>query len=192
MNWIFKKIKNMLGKIQTVINDDTKSPENNSDDEIKKLSVFTYDTALDPIYNFTKAKVLKVYDGDTITLGVLIDNKCYKFQARIYGIDCDEMRSSVPKEVENAKLAKKYLTFLIGDKVVNINILNNKTVRINGKEKKVVEKYGRWLVDINVGILNISNEMIHAGLARPYLGDTKSNYELNPDMDYINNKFSII
>jgi hypothetical protein len=72
-------------------------------------------------YNFKKAKIVKVYDGDTVWIAVKFYNgKIYKFLARIYGIDCPELRSNNLMEKEEAKKAKEFTTNFCLNKIVNI------------------------------------------------------------------------
>lgn len=156
-----------------------------SDQELLKSA--TKENAKDYVYNFTRAKILDIYDGDTVIIGAVIDNTVYKFNARIYGIDCDEIKSPIVSEALNAKLAKEYLSHLILGKIVDINVLNNKYENIPGttKTSKITEKYGRLLVQIDIDEKSIANEMIEKQLARPYFGKTKEKYPLYPNFENI-------
>jgi len=105
-----------------------------------------------------KAKIIKVYDGDTVTAEIDLgfDIK-YKTSVRLIGIDTPELRSKYMLEKELAKNARGYLEDLIYEKEVTL---------ITHKD----DKYGRYLCDIYLDELNINNEMIRIGYARPYDG----------------------
>ena len=70
--------------------------------------------------NITRGKVVKCYDGDTVTIATIIDNKGYRFSVRMLGYDCAEIRSKNEQEKKVAKWAKEYITSMIYDKVVNV------------------------------------------------------------------------
>ena len=82
-----------------------------------------------------QCKVLKVYDGDTVTLGFKYSSKIYKKSCRLHGIDTPELRGSSPEEKSAAEKARDYLKSLIMDEVVIVDFLKN-------------DKYGRPLVNI--------------------------------------------
>lgn len=146
--------------------------------KISKLKKTSYDnTPKWDLKNKTVyAKVVKVYDGDTIWVTFYLHNKIYKFNIRLYGIDTPEIKP--PKNQENrdeeivaAKRSKKYLENLILDKIVVLELL--------GKDK-----YGRILakVFIKSGILcfsnkiNVISDMINKGYGYEYYGKTKKKY----------------
>jgi endonuclease YncB( thermonuclease family) len=110
-----------------------------------------------------KGVVIKVYDGDTITIASKLPYKespIYRFSVRLSGIDCPEIKGKDEKERKIAELAKKELSNLIMNKVVILE--NVKT-----------EKYGRVLADVYIDNINLSNYMIEKGLAVPYDGTAK-------------------
>ena len=107
--------------------------------------------------------VIKVYDGDTITVATKLpytSSPMYRWSVRIRGIDCPELRTKDPDEKEVAKMAKKFLN----DKILNQNV-----------DLKNVDtgKYGRVLADVFHENENISELMISKRLAVPYFGKTK-------------------
>jgi endonuclease YncB( thermonuclease family) len=66
--------------------------------------------------NIKKAKVIKVYDGDTITIASKIncmDYNYYRFSVRLANIDCPEIRTSNEIEKEYAIKVKNKLEELI-------------------------------------------------------------------------------
>ena len=139
-----------------------------------KLDELTYVNTPDITYNFTEAKVLKVYDGDTITIGAFYDNGFKKFNVRLYGIDCDELKGGDEITKANALRAKRYTEKHVFNKIVKIDVLNNKI--IDGKKHR--EKFGRLLARITTPEgYDLSNELFLAGLARKYYGGKKDNLD---------------
>jgi endonuclease YncB( thermonuclease family) len=136
----------------------------------QQLEAATYSTADDLVYNFSEAKVVKVYDGDSLTIAAYYDNGIKKFNVRIYGIDCDEIKGGTPETRENAIRAKKYVEKLVLNKIVKVTVLNNRVV----DGKKLREKYGRLLASIITpeGI-DLADELHIMGLARRYYGESK-------------------
>lgn len=114
------------------------------------------------IPEITKGKVVKVYDGDTITIigRVKHNPKLYKFSVRLAGIDCPEMRTHNDNEKEIAIKAKEYLVKEIFDKEITL--------------KKVdTEKYGRLLAYVYLGKRCMNVELMVNNLAVPYDGGKK-------------------
>ena len=114
---------------------------------------------------FTCGKVIKVYDGDTCTVAACISNldrTIYRFNIRILGIDCPEIKSSDPIEKAQAVQARDQLHELIFNKTVKVNIVGN-------------DKYGgRILGEIwTEDGISISKYMIDNKLAVAYDGGTK-------------------
>lgn len=107
--------------------------------------------------------VIKVYDGDTITVATKLPyntSPMYRWSVRIRGIDCPELRTKDPDEKAVAKMAKKFLT----DKILNQNVdLKNVDT----------DKYGRVLADVFHKNENVSELLITKRLAVPYYGKTK-------------------
>ena len=82
--------------------------------------------------------VIKVYDGDTITIVGRItgDPQLYKFNIRIAGIDCPEIRSKNENEKHIAILAREEVEKIILNKIVRLDgfsqeILNIKKSKFN-------------------------------------------------------------
>ena len=110
-----------------------------------------------------KGYVIKVYDGDTITIASKLpykESNLYRFLVRLNGIDCPEMKSKDKNEKQCAELAKQELT----------NLVMNKLVTLKNVE---TEKYGRILADVYIESLNVNNYMIEKRLAMEYDGGTK-------------------
>jgi len=108
-------------------------------------------------------KVVKVYDGDTLTLATKLpypDSPVYRFQVRLNGIDCPEMKTHIESEKECAKLAKN----LISEMVLN-NIVELKEVQL--------EKYGRILAKVYCNGVCLNDLLCEQHLAVSYDGGTK-------------------
>ena len=104
-----------------------------------------------------KAKVVKVYDGDTITVDFDLGlNVWLKGQTiRLYGIDTPELRG---EEREKGLEARDYVRDLILNKEVFIQTY---------KDKK--GKYGRWLgVVLAEEVGNINEHLVKMGYAEVY------------------------
>lgn len=138
-------------------------------EEIALLADATYENTPEPTYDFTVAKVIRVYDGDTFWVAVKYAGKRSRFKVRLYGVDCPEIKGGTEKTKLAAQKAKKYVADRILRKFVAIEVLNNKI--INGK--KIQEKYGRLLSKIYVDGCDLALELIDRGLAKPYFGGTK-------------------
>lgn len=107
--------------------------------------------------------VVKVYDGDTITIAnrfPYAKSPLYRFSVRIKGIDCPEIRSSNESERICAQIAKEFVSNLVMDKYVILD--NMKT-----------DKYGRILADVLVEGKNLGDLLIRSRLAVKYDGGTK-------------------
>jgi len=109
-------------------------------------------------------KVIKVYDGDTITIASkvpgLYNSPIYKFSIRLNGIDTPEMRTKDEDEKEIAILARDALSEKIMGKEIRLE--NIKT-----------EKYGRVLCDIYLDQSHLNQWLIDEKYALPYDGGTK-------------------
>ena len=106
-------------------------------------------------------KVVKVYDGDTITIAVIIGEKPYKFSTRLNGIDTPEIRGKTVSEKAKAIEARDFLKGKIFDKMVKLKNIE-------------YDKYGRLLADIFHEERNISQMMIDNGYAVAYGGGKKT------------------
>jgi endonuclease YncB( thermonuclease family) len=98
-------------------------------------------------------KVVKVTDGDTVTL-LTPDNKQEKI--RLDGIDAPE------KKQDYGEKSRQYLASLIA----------GKTVRVKYRSK---DRYGRILGTVYVGNRNVNEEMVRKGLAWQYRYNNSKN-----------------
>ncbi|MCG2419700.1 thermonuclease family protein [Aequorivita sp. F47161] len=103
-----------------------------------------------------KAKIIKVYDGDTVT--AMVDLGFYHFQQmkfRLYGIDTPELRGD-----ERGKGLE------VRD-IVREMILNKEVIINSYKDKQ--EKYGRYLANIIIGDIDLNVWLVDNGYAREYM-----------------------
>ena len=108
-------------------------------------------------------KVLKNYDGDTITVDVpgvhpLLGEKV---SVRVYGIDTAEVRGHGPCEKDAARVARNLVAATLRDA---------KQVDLRNVQR---DKYFRILADVVVDGRSLSEILIKNGLAVAYDGGTK-------------------
>lgn len=113
----------------------------------------------------SEGKVVKVYDGDTITIASKIpgSDKWYRFQIRLSGIDSAEIKGKTINEKAAALTARDALHDLIFGKIVKLR-------------KVSIEKYGRLLADVYIDNLHVNKWLLDNGLAIPYDGGNKAIY----------------
>jgi endonuclease YncB( thermonuclease family) len=108
-------------------------------------------------------KVIKVYDGDTITIASKLpntENPIYRFSVRLNGIDSAEIKGKTANEKKLAIKARDKLHELIFGKMIHLKNIST-------------EKYGRILADVYLDDLHVNQWMLDNGLAVPYDGGTK-------------------
>lgn len=116
-----------------------------------------------PLKDGDRAKVLKVYDGDSLTLGWGDSSENHvRLACRLLGVDTPELRGSSAHEKALALRAKDRLESKVLGKIV--------TIRSPGKEK-----YGRILANLEVdGDIDVSGYMLEdAEICHPYDGGKK-------------------
>lgn len=91
-------------------------------------------------------KIIKIYDGDTITA---LTSQKEKIKIRLYGIDAPELKQPF------GKASKCHL----------IDLISNKSLNINEKGK---DKYGRTLAVLYNGDQDINAQMVIDGYAWAY------------------------
>jgi micrococcal nuclease len=174
-----KKYLCFCKKLETEINN-SKGIEINNLKENENLinSIFSFKDGTDKIkYEdtipfvppVTNGLVIKVYDGDTITIASKLpysDSPMYRFSVRLNGIDSPEIRTKIPEEKKLAIIARDALSDKIMGKVITL-------------ENVSVEKYGRILADVIIDGENMNNYMLDKKLAVKYDGGTKGKFEEN-------------
>lgn len=138
--------------------------QNNHYTQLEKIN---YDDTVVFIPTIEKAKVIKVYDGDTFTIACRLKfddyetNKYYRFSVRIRGIDTPELKTKNATEKKLALEAKTELTTKIYSRIVELKNVE-------------YEKYGRILADVYFDGINIGQSMIDDKYAVAYDGKTKN------------------
>ena len=123
------------------------------------------------------AKVLKVYDADTLTVALEYLGKFYRFSIRVSGIDTCELRSKNKQAKDLGYLAKNELLDILTDSRVqhpdgnDFFEDNNVIVELSCQR---FDKYGRLLGVIKtLSGVNVGEHLIANGYAYRYLGGTK-------------------
>ena len=118
---------------------------------------------LEQTYDFQKAKVVRVIDGDTFVIVAKHNKRLTRFYFRLYGCDCPE------KNTEEGKAVKVFVKQALENKVVDIQVLTNKIH--NGK--KIREKFGRLIGFIYLNKENFTDRLVKNGMAKLYFGGRK-------------------
>ena len=132
-------------------------------ESIKYLKIVEYHDTEAFVPPIVYGKVIKVYDGDTITVAAKLPFKgspLYRFSVRLHSIDSPEIRGETPTEKALAIISRDSLHKLIYGQVIEL--------RNTGKEK-----YGRLLADVYLQDLHVNKWMLDEKLAIPYDGGKK-------------------
>jgi endonuclease YncB( thermonuclease family) len=127
----------------------------------------------------TKAKVVDVYDGDTVTIVFYFHNLPVKDSFRMYGYDSPELKplKTTPHRelhINAGKVAREYIKRRLLEKIVWVKFLQE-------------EKYGRLMGSLYTisphspdqflgNEEEINQTMITKGYGKPYKGGTKSEF----------------
>lgn len=133
---------------------------------ISESCVIKWEDTREFIFPIKGGKVIKVYDGDTITIASKLpynESPLYRFPVRLNGIDTPEMKGKdvSDEEKEAAKEAREFVYKLVYNKYVRLENVKN-------------EKYGRILADVYVDDINLNEELLKRRYAVKYDGCTKS------------------
>lgn len=121
------------------------------DENIKR---FTYDGIV------TYAKVVSIYDADTLDIIFEHNKETIRLCCRVDGIDTPELRTRNEEEKKLGYAARDYLRNLILGKIIKVSI---------GK----FDKYGRILVKLYYKKYDIGELLIVEGYANKYDGGKK-------------------
>ncbi len=142
--------------------DNIEDMDNSTSKRIPKLIEYKNTTPF--IVPLKKGTVVKVYDGDTITvantLPIIDDDTIYRFSVRLNGIDTPEIKGKNEDEKQAAKNARDALSKLILHKEIELKNVSS-------------EKYGRLLADIYLGDIHLNQWMINERYAVKYDGGHK-------------------
>jgi len=131
--------------------------------DIPAVGVTKWDDTVPFVVPVSGGEVIKVYDGDTITIAAKMPFKAsplYRLPVRLNGIDTPEIKGKSEDEISVAKEARDALSALILHK--NVVLKNVAT-----------EKYGRILADVYLDELHINKWLIDQRFAVKYDGGTK-------------------
>lgn len=128
-----------------------------------KLNNYNYKNTKPFIPNINIGKVIKVYDGDTITVASKLHNNVYKFVIRLNRIDTPELRTKNMKEKERGIFVRDKLREKIMDKIIKIKVIKK-------------EKYGRLLCEIYINNENINDWILNNNYGVEYYGGKKVVY----------------
>ena len=110
--------------------------------------------ALEQFWRYDHVELIRVIDGDTLQLRIDMGNSVeWKGKFRLYGIDTPERQAG-----------------LEASRWVHDHLIAN---GIDYVETYKPDKYGRWLVTVVSGSVNISGELVKRGLAKQYFGGKK-------------------
>jgi len=130
--------------------------------DIKNLPIYV------PLVRY--GKVIKVYDGDSITIAARIENisnsEIYKFNLRLNRIDTPELRTKNEKEKEYGIKIRDKLREKILNKIVKVNFSG-------------LDKYGRYLAEIYYEKENINDWLLINNYAVVYNGGKKIDFDEN-------------
>ncbi len=126
-------------------------------DEAKKLE----------IKGVYKARLVKVYDGDTQTYVIKFKNDFYKIQVRLARINTPEVNPKDPNYVEGIKARNRAFELLTNTKCDPNATLQDLTADLNKHKIYVTlkclknEKYGRTLAEVTSSEgINLSDKLI--------------------------------
>lgn len=103
----------------------------------RRLDDICYKDCKEYFQKIETGKIVKVYDGDSVTIATFIDDTPYKFSVRMLGYDCAEMRSKDETEKRVAHLAQEDLSAMIIGQYVTVT------------KNEGADKYGRLLLTLD-------------------------------------------
>lgn len=117
----------------------------------------------DRLYYYRVKEVVSVHDGDSCRLVIDMGFKMYaEHPCRLARIDTPEMRSPDPELQAKAVEARDYLRGLLeGAMSAGADVVIH-SVKL--------EKYGRALCELYIEGMNVNDELLELGFAKPYDG----------------------
>ncbi len=137
-----------------------------------------------PAFSFSgqkmRARVIDIYDGDTLSVVMPVSSTFYKFQVRLNGIDTSELKSKGALK-DKAVRARSLVLQLLGvpehfnERKASQQYLDANVVLVT-LECFDFEKYGRILANVYPAGSeeHLSAALLRMGLAVPYTGGSKS------------------
>jgi len=114
--------------------------------------------------DYMLAKIIEVYDADTVTVVFLCDNTPIRMKIRVKGIDAPEIRTKQDFEKQAALKAKQYVSDMLLNQIKYIKFDSH-------------DKYGgRMIGDVFVSEKSdcLSQHLILKGYVKPYDGGKKN------------------
>ena len=151
----------------------------------KKFSSFNYDSLQEWSLNGKSfyTKILDIYDGDTVTICIKINDAYHRMNCRLFGLDTPELRSNNEEEKIAAKKARCHLIHLITSQTMNPDCTRKEVRDICAQNQQIFwiecysfDKYGRLLIKISKEGFYINKKMIDDGFAGEYDGKTKGQW----------------
>jgi len=151
-------------------------------EDLKNYDISTPQFTLNGINTY--ARLVDVYDGDTITcIFNAFQNKFYKFNIRLNGIDTNEIKNTNPDLKKKALEARKFILEKLCACDLEVDCSRHEIQDYLKKNVIIIwlkcyefDKYGRILGDIFKSkdvSESISNMLLKQNLAYEYYGGTK-------------------
>jgi endonuclease YncB( thermonuclease family) len=162
----FKCPKFRFNNIKTEFKEtEFKETEFKDQNYMKDGTDITWSNTIEFTFPIVGGRVIKVYDGDTITIAAKLpyeNSPLYRLAVRLNGIDTPEIKGKgvTDEEKEAAKLVREFVTNLVLNKYVTLKNIQN-------------EKYGRILADVYIGEIHLNHILLKERYAIAYDGGTK-------------------
>lgn len=126
--------------------------------------IITWKDTVEYVSPINEGHVVKVYDGDTITIAAKMpysNSPLFRFHVRLDGIDTPEIKGKNLEEKMLAKEARDAISTICMNKMVTLKNVKN-------------EKYGRILADVYCENIHLNEWLISQRYAIKYSGGTKT------------------
>lgn len=130
--------------------------------EFSSKNTILYDDTVPFVPDVREGVVLKVYDGDTFTIGFYqsYSKIPYRILVRLRGVDTPEMEGVDIRKMVRARAAQRFLSSVILGKRVQLTDVS-------------MEKYGRLLAVVHCDDVNVNQLMVDEHYAVVYDGKRK-------------------
>jgi endonuclease YncB( thermonuclease family) len=130
--------------------------------EFSSKNTILYDDTVPFVPDVKEGMVVKVYDGDTFTIGFYqsYSKIPYRILVRLRGIDTPEMEGVDIRKMVRARAAQRFLSSAILGKRVQLTNVS-------------MEKYGRLLADVHCDGVYVNQLMVDEHYAVVYDGKRK-------------------
>jgi micrococcal nuclease len=130
--------------------------------EFSSKNTILYDDTVPFVPDVREGVVLKVYDGDTFTIGFYqsYSKIPYRILVRLRGVDTPEMEGVDIRKMVRARAAQRFLSSVILGKRVQLTDVS-------------MEKYGRLLAVVHCDGVNVNRLMVDEHYAVVYDGKRK-------------------